>query len=661
MIKKEVNKNDHLRVLLTDTLPYETPLPFSNFYFHALLRRQAHEIPTDLNDDLTKGSTTFFVPYNYRVAKLGGSHRTLSVPHPRAQYDACNFYKKYDGLLIEYCSRSSFSIRKPARVADYFYEKGLSKPATNEEADDQPVETEAEPFGPQSQTASSYFVYRRYNLLYKFFDDYKFIELEKKYRHLTALDVSKCFYNIYTHSISWAVKSKDYSKNNLHSISFEEDFDRLMQKSNYNETHGILVGPEVSRIFAEVIFQRIDVDVGITIEKEGFFHGRDYVIKRYVDDYFIFTNDERVSELATETIRVKLEEYKLYLNTTKTNTTHRPFISPISISKIKASQSIENFFNSIYSYEDKELSSYRKITRAKLSLINELRSISAETGAAFDSFGKFALSIITRKSINIYRKIRRSIEDDQNRSHFLALNRQLLQVIFYLYAMDCGVRATYIVCRFIIFINNFCGEIGLDVLIEARRSIFEFSTQQLRTNAKQDSHASIGTLNLLVVLRALGNEYLLPQDVIEQLFRIKPLDNNTLKIKSDTFGYFQIVVLLYYIEDLPQYSKLKTALKESVLSKFINYESRRLLPKDTEGYLLLLDLVSCPWLDDTFKKSIIGNYVNSKHPGMTNISNINKKINSMLLFAKKRLWFFDWESHKHLEALLLKKELRSPY
>ena len=61
-------------------------------------------------------------------------------------------------------------------------------------------------------------------------------------------------------------------------------FDMLMQRLNYNETNGIIIGPEISRIFAEIIFQDIDSKVIRSLRSKGFKFNKDYVIKRYVDD-----------------------------------------------------------------------------------------------------------------------------------------------------------------------------------------------------------------------------------------------------------------------------------------------------------------------------------------------------------------------------------------
>ena len=60
-----------------------------------------------------------------------------------------------------------------------------------------------------------------------------------------------------------------------------------MQRVNYNETNGIIVGPEISRIFAEIILQRIDVNVVNRLKQSPYLLtlGRDYEVRRYIDDH----------------------------------------------------------------------------------------------------------------------------------------------------------------------------------------------------------------------------------------------------------------------------------------------------------------------------------------------------------------------------------------
>ncbi|MCG6406808.1 RNA-directed DNA polymerase, partial [Vibrio fluvialis] len=116
--------------------------------------------------------------------------------------------------------------------------------------------------------------------------------LERKFNHFWSIDISKFFDSIYTHSISWALKSKEFAKESREKNDFSSFFDKLMQRSNYNETNGIVIGNEVSRIFAEIIMQAIDLDLEYELENNfELKHGKDYSIRRYVDDFFIFGNN----------------------------------------------------------------------------------------------------------------------------------------------------------------------------------------------------------------------------------------------------------------------------------------------------------------------------------------------------------------------------------
>ncbi|PQV54621.1 antiviral reverse transcriptase Drt3b [Paraburkholderia sp. BL21I4N1] len=343
---KKINfrKSDFFRVLLTDTLPYEVPLPFSNDGFYTRIRKNSIN---RLDDEIRKHFfevESFTIPYNYRIRKDVDSDRSLSVIHPATQRRFCDFYARYDSLIIGLCSRSTFSIRRPKRVASRYFEKSLGFNASS--ASSPSVETEHDGFSKQSKIASSYFSYHRYGLVHRFYDSMEFINIEKKFKHLRTLDISKCFHHIYTHTIAWSVKNKKYAKK-YRGESFENQFDKLMQHSNYNETNGIVIGPEISRIFAEVIFQKIDLRVKITLTDLNLHEDREYVIRRYVDDFFVFSNDEDHLNTIEDVVSDALGEYKLYLNASKTINLDRPFTSSISAAKGDAAKLVERIFEQL--------------------------------------------------------------------------------------------------------------------------------------------------------------------------------------------------------------------------------------------------------------------------------------------------------------------------
>ena len=199
MRKIRLNKSDMHRVLLTDVLPYETPMFFSNEGFYLFCKERLVTSPAVLQQLLTgfragkapKIQDLSTVPYGYEIRKGTLSTRTLSLFHPAVQLQIVSLYERFAHVLLHLCTRSSFSLRHPAAVASTIYGKDVDAKEANEDF----------------RYASTFFKYEKYNLLYRFFDSYEFLRLEKRFRHLKMFDISQCFDHIYTHTISWAVRS----------------------------------------------------------------------------------------------------------------------------------------------------------------------------------------------------------------------------------------------------------------------------------------------------------------------------------------------------------------------------------------------------------------------------------------------------------------------
>lgn len=235
-----------LRALIADVLPFELPLTFTNdFFFASTLPLKAVPGVTKALDALRTPSS-YSIPLNYDIVKERGKLLTLSIAHPIAQVRMARLMDDYAESLISYCDKSDFTLRRPVEIVSLFANKPVDFDDTVR--DGLPHEL-LEDGVPDFSRMASYFRLSRFNLLAKFIDSDEFVDLEKQFSRLLTLDISKCFYNIYTHSIAWAVKSKEITKRNLRSYTFESRFDETMQFSNYKETNGIIVGPEVSRVF----------------------------------------------------------------------------------------------------------------------------------------------------------------------------------------------------------------------------------------------------------------------------------------------------------------------------------------------------------------------------------------------------------------------------
>lgn len=364
------------RVVLSDVLPYELPITFTNRYFYRFLVKNGVNYSIDplnlsqgklsWNAEISVGAKQILdllflpkggsvmscdknsiivknehnIPFTYRIQHKKGKFRELAVIHPADQIKMVNFYDKYKSLMLYYCQQSRFSLRHPHAVACYFfYRDRLHHTLLGKRSDD------VELFFNEYENLKTFFSYKQFTQIYRFYDDYRYQRAEKKFANLQKFDVQSCFNSIYSHSIAWATNGgKEVYKQSFipNDGTFGLVWDNLMQKMNYNETNGIVIGPEFSRIFAEVIFQYVDSCVERDLLNKGYRWNVDYECYRYVDDYFFFYNDAQVLEAANESFARQLNDYKMSISKEKTEHFSRPFITPISRAKLAIDQLIKD-------------------------------------------------------------------------------------------------------------------------------------------------------------------------------------------------------------------------------------------------------------------------------------------------------------------------------
>lgn len=339
-MSKDMNLNNKYRVLLTEVLPYELPLILDNEGFY--LNMQNEELKQIFYETFKGKLKTWTIPFDYSVRKYGGDKsRKLSLMHPFTQLSCVDFYTKYDYYILSLCNNSPFSIRYIAdRAKCIFKAEDIEEVETKSQQNHIEIQD-----GEIEKRYRSYFSYKRYDMMYKFFTSGDYLRLEQKYTHLMKMDIASCFYHIYTHTIAWAIKGKEQAKSLIGKPTFEKEFDDLMQHVNYNETNGIIVGPEISRIFSEIILQRIDINVLNRLKQEPYSLklGRDYEVRRYVDDYYIYANSKDSLLSILEVYKEELETYKLYINESKLEFLERPFVSNVSVAKREISSLISDY------------------------------------------------------------------------------------------------------------------------------------------------------------------------------------------------------------------------------------------------------------------------------------------------------------------------------
>ncbi|WP_409027715.1 antiviral reverse transcriptase Drt3b [Janthinobacterium sp. SUN098] len=705
-------KSDYNRILLTEVLPYELPIFFSNDSFYS---RIADGTYAKLDKEIQRcffQIKAYTLPYNYEVIKSDTSARLLSIMHPAIQLRYVPIYEKYDSLILHLCARSSFSIRKPVRVAKHYFEKNVGRRFKSRHAD---VELAGDGFERQPTTASSYFAYGDYNMAYRFFDSKRFHDLEKRYRHFRSLDVSKCFYHIYTHTISWAVKSKEFAKSNGNASAFENDLDKIMQHSNYNETNGIIVGPETSRIFAEIIFQKIDLDLEKELEKNGKVHGKDYQICRYVDDYYLFSNDKDFLGDIERSLSIFLAKYKLYFNENKTRNLTRPFSNKQTLAKVEAARIIDRLFDGLTEqveqencYEDAPAPPPVSTTASTpgaftltvmapgttavsataegtepvgkgakdgkilfpkylkypdsvaANYIRDLKLIVTTHDTTFDYVSSYFHSgLIRRLRVLLARIDVKNLKPSKSEKLWKFIS-QLTNIFLFVFAMSPRVRSTYQLSEFVLLIKSTVDDMPRDNAENTKKYIFDEIFTIIESLLIPGQPQIVEISNLLVIMDSLGSDYKISEASLLNIFDIKINDGKIIEgdRRKDKLSYFEIVSILRYMGNSSNFLESKKALANYILDGLSNFKSKTYSPfcQKAENILLVFDVIRCPFYDAATRLAFAKSVVEMNHS-----TDLALRAKAFFEAVQEGDWFYRWDGMIDLRTVLQKKELRSAY
>lgn len=157
-------------------------------------------------------------------------------------------------------------------------------------------------------------------------------QLRASGRIVLMADIARFFPSIYTHTIPWAIMGKAVAKA-AHAAgtlrgTWQDTTDVLSCCINNNQTVGIPIGPDTSRLLAEVLLTRIDVELANKFTR---LRGM-----RYIDDYeFSFATRSQAEDVLS-LLQHLLSEFELGLNPSKTAIVELPTqLDPAWTSKIR--------------------------------------------------------------------------------------------------------------------------------------------------------------------------------------------------------------------------------------------------------------------------------------------------------------------------------------
>lgn len=637
---KDINLNNKYRVLLTEVLPYEIPFMLDNEGFYLNMQNEDLRKIFELSFQQMKNGT---IPFDYYVRKYNGDKsRKLSLMHPYIQLKWVDFYDKYATYMLSLCSNSPFSIRHIEKCAKCIFEKEDEKKEDLEEITQEKQKRIEILDGKVEKYYRSYFSYKRYDVMYKFFLSGDYLRLEQKYTHLMKMDIANCFYHIYTHTICWAVKGKELAKTLVRRKKiFENDFDTLMQNTNYNETNGIIVGPEISRIFAEIILQRIDINVLNHLKQKplSLKLGRDYEIRRYVDDHYVYANSEEDLRKILEVYKEELQYYKLFINENKLEFLERPFISNISDAKREISILLSKITDKWLKKdsEGKKWVMVRNEMKAFSSIVNDFRSLTYRYKLKYGTLNRYFLSLLISQ-----------IEQELDQESFfdapIGLLLMYIEVAFYVFSLDMNVSASIKICRILELVYNWgkkCSD--KNILPELETRIYREAKRCLDIYViNHKSHnTNLEVLNIMLCLNQLI-KIPIPQAQLLKLFFI----NKDEEYKN--LNYFQICTLLYVIGNNKYYADIHLKLVIEIKRRLLKDKELRY----ADNAMLFFDIMVCPSIEKEDVKDIIMEHYECTPAGY---GKIYKKL------TQTNRWFFNWNKNCSLSKFLSKKEYHSPY
>ena len=172
----------------------------------------------------------------------------------------------------------------------------------------------------------------------------KSIELSLDYEFVAHTDIVDCYAAIYTHSIAWALHTKDEAKNKRNDRQLVGNvIDSHIQDMRQGQTNGIPQGSVLMDFIAEMVLGYADIELAEKLEDNNI---NDYQILRYRDDYRIFINSPQDGEQILKCLTEVMINLGLKLNPQKTKTSNQVIVSSIKEDKLSwvfRRQSDKNF------------------------------------------------------------------------------------------------------------------------------------------------------------------------------------------------------------------------------------------------------------------------------------------------------------------------------
>lgn len=473
MRKHKFRKRNKLDIILTDSRPVELSKIFTLAYFYEYLNKNKEmmdaferikrELRPNEREASIWGSRWHAAPLKYHIYKNKYEVREMSLVSPLSMIEMSLFVEGYEKELLLLSSDDGFSVRKHFQNDNLIYlnikdGKGVTYQHQEEKG---------------MEASGDYFLIHPYKYISEFHNSDEWYKYNREYRCFGKIDYSKCFDSVYTHTFTWlvtknSVDGKEYGKNQY----FLNACDKILQNINGSVTNGIVVGPEFSRTIVEILTQHIDKVVKYRLAAEEIIEKKDYKICRYVDDIFIFADEEKIVEKIIELYRDEAEVFHFRLNDQKRIIGRLPYVW--FEWKEKVQKVNEYIYDTIFNCD--ENSPY--IIQYRPKRLSNMKMMYQDLMAQFPDYqAKIASYVLT----TIYKNIKK--EGDKKyfkQEKLIGMLHYFLDAVFYFYSFSTSYNNTE---KVITILDRISNEIPEAIYKDCLYKVFEeYSTIITKSN-----------------------------------------------------------------------------------------------------------------------------------------------------------------------------------
>jgi len=691
-MKRQKIKQSLYRILMSEVLPYELPLFFTNNRFYQIadklrlsfdenglmyrcnsegkLKEWADAFITILNGgNKTKSS------FNYYINKIEGkTTRELVIIHPLMQLKIMEFYKKYDNLMLNFCQKSHFSLRFPHKRATF-----LRPPKNLPKAAEDLLDYKA------NDNPKHYFHYKKYENINAFYEGRDFQRIESRFKYMYKTDIHHCFDMIPIMELPKVLYQTDGMKVGLN--NFAGNFALMMKEMNVGRDHcnpmvkknrnvsdkseSILIGPEFSRIFAEMFLQQVDVNIEkqMATGYEQYELHHNYECFRYVDDIFFFYNDKAVYSKFYGILISELRKHKMRLNDKKNENVTTPFVNEITIAKRELRLVIEKIVEDrlrttkgLIMREERDFYDFPLKMSAQYVIV-DVKTIIKQNNVKLSDVSASLLAYLHRKLgkalddidslMNDYRKANKdSLLDIKGKKIWLSYERglvyyfrEIIKLLFYLFNNEMRMNTSIRVLSILNMIVSYCKGTLFDVekssstsmSDDAKNKIYKCIIDELTFILKHNKISMLNGLeicNLMLILKDIPENYDIDSNIWRQ-FIGDALVNYTNESNVNVLTALTLLMIFG--------RNNVNAVFRQVVSKWLikDLEAHSWSVDNTESLMIMINMMTSPFVDKVYKNEIL--------------SHVDKKYEKpMMIIGQWKSPFMQWSEFKLTKACMKK-------